>query len=896
MNCEFTLIQKQIITMLFFSNKRTHVSFLQFSLNISKEVFNKETLILKNNNILKNDGNFYILVGDWEKYVYNFLNSYKNDNIFFCILLHFINKEIDKMCKKSINCIDYILSNNKFIELRFFYDVLLYCFTKIHPSINDIDICKTFIDISYKILILFEGFPFILNKIRIWYIKVNALSYAINYNNPNYAISAASGFLFNSENVQDEFFFCTSKKKLNAVMWKNFSGEEVNIFHYLSIKYFLDGNFIKCINTVYNKDSESSKKQQFYSRTLYVSAAISAVYLGEYDIALEMLNIGISHAELQNNKNDIQTLMAVKSYVYVSKGEYKKSKEIAENIIKNKEEVITYGELWAVKALTCMYYRQNDLAASFDTYKKYLKKNVDDQVLHIGYIFSSLILEVMTSWENEGLGHPLQGNFKLELERAKQSASCMLRNIALRSEMILLAKKVGWQDQSVVSLLENCLRQARFINSPVQRAKGLLCAIQASLSYGDLNQARHYMEEVVDTSRRYGCPIIPQHMKFLLEDTHKGTISNLENDSFTVRDIPLGKESGFIVHSECMQDLLNKVSLLAPRDTSVLILGESGVGKEHIARKLHELSGRKGAFIAVNLSSIPSELFESEFYGHKKGSFTGASYEKVGLLELADGGTLFLDEVGDIPPHIQVKLLRVLQEKNFIKVGGTKLQGSDFRIISATNKNLEEAVKNETFREDLYYRVNVFSLRIPPLRDRQHDVIFIAEYFLELFLKKYNLPKKRFSSDDLRFLTSYSWPGNVRELKNYIERYVFSSDYEHTIDRSRLLNNSNYTDEKNLEEDYKRHEENNIFLDNHFMPVQKIIQNYKTKNSHLPTLEEVKNNYIEYVYSLTNGIIPGDNGMANILGVSKVTAYTWVEKLKLKDKYRLKMVRYRDSN
>lgn len=903
MDRTYSFIQQQILTLLYFSNGKTHFAFLQYVINIKKEKLLHEISLLENKNIIKKENNFYILLEDRKENIYRFFDSfqyYHEKNKVVDVIIYFTQNNIKKMCSSALECAELLIVQKRYLELRFFYDILLTCFLKVHPSVNNREECVIFIDSSYNLLILFESFPFLMERIRTWYIKTSTLTNIIGYSNPNYAISVASGFLFNSNRIQDEeFFFETARENSKASLWKNLSGKEINLSHYLSIKYFLDGNFIKCINTVYNKDIKIEQEKQYYSRTLYVSAAISAVYLGEYDIALEMLNIGITHAEKQKKEYDIQTLLAVKAYVYVSKGEYRQTEKIAHAILKNTSNVITYGELWAVRALTCMYYRQDDIASAYNVYRKYIKEYAEDKILHIGFIFSSLILEVMTSWELAGFNLLPHENLHELLNQAKLSASCMLRNIALRSEMLILAQKHGWQDKAVSKRLEDCLRQARYITSPVQRAKGLLCAIRAALSKNDHEQALHYMKEVADTSARYGCPAIPNELEFLLKEDHKQTLSNIEKNFPVIRDEPLGKESGFIVHSESMQELLNKVSILAPRDTSVLILGESGVGKEHIARQLHEQSGRKGAFIAVNLASIPSELFESEFYGHKKGSFTGATYEKTGLLELANEGTLFLDEVGDIPPHIQVKLLRVLQEKNFTKIGGTKVQRSDFRIISATNKNLEEEVKNETFREDLYYRINVFSLRIPPLRDRQHDVIFIAEYFLELFSQKYNLLKQKFSPDDLRFLTSYSWPGNVRELKNYIERYVFMSDYEHNLDRTRLLGNTAVSDtEKSCRKENSETGKTNfahtpLKTDNESF--SNFMQSLAANPSKLPSIDELKNSYVEYVYTMTNGTVTGEGGMAEILGISKVTVYAWIEKLKLKEKYVMKMVRYFDN-
>ena len=232
-------------------------------------------------------------------------------------------------------------------------------------------------------------------------------------------------------------------------------------------------------------------------------------------------------------------------------------------------------------------------------------------------------------------------------------------------------------------------------------------------------------------------------------------------------------EHNMVGESAAMQRVYHFISKVAPTDATVLISGESGTGKELAARAIHRNRKRaQKTFIAVNCAALNESLLESELFGHEKGSFTGALAQKKGRLEIADGGTVFLDEVGELTPPLQVKLLRVLQEREFERVGGTVTIKVDLRLIAATNKNLEEAIEAGQFRQDLYYRLNVVSLEMPALRDRREDVMLLANYFVDKYGARCNRKLKGFSKETRNFLTAYDWPGNVRELENTIERAI----------------------------------------------------------------------------------------------------------------------------
>src|SRR5215470_13386342 len=250
-------------------------------------------------------------------------------------------------------------------------------------------------------------------------------------------------------------------------------------------------------------------------------------------------------------------------------------------------------------------------------------------------------------------------------------------------------------------------------------------------------------------------------------------VRNLREENRSLREA-LGKRyahPNVVARSAKMQDVLATVERVAPTNSTVLLGGESGVGKDLIARAIHEKSRRaSGPFVKINSTAIPENLLESELFGYEKGAFTGATTSKPGKFELADKGTLFLDEIGDVPPATQVKLLRVLQEREFERLGGTKTLKVDVRLIAATNRDLRAALEEGTFREDLYYRLNVVPIDIPPLRAHKEDVPELVNTFLARFCKDSGRPLSGISPEAVNILLTHHWPGNVRELQNVIER------------------------------------------------------------------------------------------------------------------------------
>ncbi len=293
---------------------------------------------------------------------------------------------------------------------------------------------------------------------------------------------------------------------------------------------------------------------------------------------------------------------------------------------------------------------------------------------------------------------------------------------------------------------------------PIKKNNQVIGAVGTVL-FKDINEVKELAHQLLDLQSKI--------------NKYKGEIERLEATKYSFDNI--------ITQSPKMEYLKKIGERASETNSTVLITGESGTGKELFAQAIHRASYRKnGGFIAINCAAIPSELLESELFGYTKGAFTGARNEgKIGKFELAEGGTIFLDEIGDMPMEMQAKILRVLEAKEFERIGGNKKIKLDARVIAATNEDIEEQIRKKKFREDLYYRLNVVSIDIPPLRERPEDIGLIANKMLESLIEEMGMKAKRLSEDTLEVLKSYSWPGNVRELRNVLERALnISTNYE----------------------------------------------------------------------------------------------------------------------
>ena len=350
--------------------------------------------------------------------------------------------------------------------------------------------------------------------------------------------------------------------------------------------------------------------------------------------------------------------------------------------------------------------------------------------------------------------------------------------------------------------------------------------------------------ETCITEREYGEDIPPRETA---ESTSSAMLSIVESRGHQ----PLrgkGVEDGFadiVGASETLREVLKLVQIVAPTNSTTLILGETGTGKDLIAHAIHNLSSRRGRpFVKLNCAAIPNDLLESELFGHERGAFTGAIAQKVGRFELADKGTLFLDEVGDIPLALQPKLLRVLQEQEFERLGSTRTHQVDVRLVAATNRNLEDMVKRNEFRSDLYYRLNVFPISLPPLRARREDVPALVEHFVEIYARRMGKQIDHISSEAMSELISYSWPGNIRQLQNFIERSV-------------ILSSENVLRPPSLKGAAPAEPES-----------QKAV-----------TLEEAERDHIRKTLEHTRWVVAGPNGAAARLRIHRSTLYYRLQKL-----------------
>jgi formate hydrogenlyase transcriptional activator len=297
--------------------------------------------------------------------------------------------------------------------------------------------------------------------------------------------------------------------------------------------------------------------------------------------------------------------------------------------------------------------------------------------------------------------------------------------------------------------------------------------------------------------------------------------------------------------SRTLDVVLDQVERVAPTDSTVLIQGETGTGKELIARAVHNVSSRCGRpFIKLNCAAIPDALLESELFGHERGAFTGAIAQKVGRFEMADKGTLFLDEVGDIPLALQPKLLRVLQEQEFERLGGTRTHQVDARLVAATNRDLAGMVKRREFRDDLYYRLNVFPIQLPPLRARHEDVPLLVAHFVEIYSRRMGKQIEHIPAETMSALSFYQWPGNIRELQNFIERSVILS--AGTVLRP---------------------------------PLAELKHSPELESLGAITLEEAERDHIRKTLEYTRWVVAGPNGAAARLGVKRSTLYFRMQKL-----------------
>lgn len=439
-------------------------------------------------------------------------------------------------------------------------------------------------------------------------------------------------------------------------------------------------------------------------------------------------------------------------------------------------------------------------------------------------------------------------NLKLILKKAAYTVCSIARSVkeALiiidkeKPELVLLDIQL---DGLLTGIdLANILRERNiaFVFLSANSDETILKAASATKPYGFL--VKPFREKDVLVMLDVAWYLHQHHLEFMKTGDQKAVADSKKSLEFPE----------IIGKSECFLEVLDHVKIVAPSETSVLIQGESGTGKELIAQAIHRTSSRKNnALIIVNCAALPANLIESELFGHEKGAFTDAFEKRTGKFEQADGGTIFLDEIGELPLELQVKFLRVLQEKEVEPIGG-KRKKINVRVIAATNKNLEEEMSSGRFRMDLYYRLNVFPIFVPPLRNRKDDILPMAHHFLFRYAAKEKKTIQGFSDEVARSILNYSWPGNVRELENYMERGVL-------LATGKLISNLN-------------------------LPAAKIKLQTADGQDQLKTMDENERDHIIMVLNRCNWKIYGEGGAAEILHINGSTLSSRMKKLGIEKK------------
>lgn len=486
---------------------------------------------------------------------------------------------------------------------------------------------------------------------------------------------------------------------------------------------------------------------------------------------------------------------------------------------------------------------------------KILVKNLSE-VLGVNYVFVSKCLNLektrvrtLAFWENNKFGK--------ELEYDLEGTPC--RNV--------ISGEFCCHNDNVISLFPNdkdliYYNAKCYLGIPIYNSKNVVEGHLAIFNDESFKDISRYYSILQIFALRAGAEIerieiedslMKSHAKLerAFEEIEK--LKNqleLENQSLQEEIKESHNYEEIIGESKALKNVLSQVELVANTDSTVLIRGDTGTGKERIARAIHNLSGRSNrALIKVNCPAIPSALIESELFGHEKGAFTGALTKKIGKFELADGGSIFLDELGDLPLDAQAKLLRVLQEREFERVGGTETMNVDVRIIAATNRDLDTAVKEGTFRADLFYRLNVFPIDVPPLKERKEDIQALASYFAEKYALKMGRTINSINEKDIERLMSYSWPGNIRELENIVERAVIHSKGQ------------------------------NLEISEDFFSA---LSDKPDMEANSLKLDDNERNHIINILNKTKWRIHGDKGAAKILGINPNTLRSRIVKLGIK--------------
>jgi len=982
------------------------------------------------------------------------INKYKNKKKpeIISIILDCYSHEFDLFCKNSKLLLEKLLEKNMLGDAKNVFEIIINLLLKIKLSIKNIQESKFYCNFGMYLIDIMTDNPWNINKILVFYYKMRGVAFAMGDQRTISRIDVAIGSL-NINNIitkRSHYLHSIMRRGVNNILSFGDMDITLQVMPEICRYYYLEGNFSKATNLVYFYLSIQDKDFLIpYSSRIYIYSALSAVFLGKFDLALNILKLSLHIAQRKKFEDDIYRCKSTIAYIYILQKKHSIAEEILDSILYNKQTAITYGLISAARTKAYLLYLNGDIKNSYAVFTKWIHIPFCRSLIHSGYLATPFVFELLTAYDEAGFSSPYNRSFDDEIEVALSAPSAIIRGMSLRYAGEKIAKEHGWNNQKVHSYLQESLEIFKKISAPIETAKTLLLQCKYYLTTDNVSAASLCAAEASKISIEFGQPAwdhkfdnlikknddIPlkaqasdHFLKSLFEAMNqqfvwsksdrffsnflaaimaslgafRGGIFKVEElaanllieinlherlSSKNLKDLPINlikksihqrsscstsfsissvlpKDTGelmafslfinvdtkgtyifyfegysseifnvlnmkpiqqliekyiiseirihfwrtfywenklqdsanfsestsvgkeLLFKSEAMQLLVDKVDMVAKSDAPILILGESGVGKELIALQIHEKSGRKGRFIPVNIASTPESLFESEFYGHEKGSFTDAIQRKIGLFELADNGTLFIDEVGDIPLPLQIKLLRVLQEKQFMRVGGVQLLNSNFRLITATNVNLDQAVEKNNFRRDLFYRISVVPLTIPPLRDRPEDILYLAEYFARYFSIRHKRSKRVFSKKEKASLLNYMWPGNIRELENYIESLILLSENNLSIPLIEALctNQPQRTVEKNT----------HIALPKKEQIEQLVTQLGAQENeaaifNAIVPLKTLENAYFEYVYIQKNGVVGGENGIAKALQICEHTAFTLVRKLGLRQKYALSL-------
>lgn len=626
------------------------------------------------------------------------------------------------------------------------------------------------------------------------------------------------------------------------------------------IYYATQGNTHQCISSYASRSTSALPWNSVYVQVCStVVAAAASVFGGRIPEGFSVLEARLRTAATDSYSFEYDWLRVQMANLLTVVGKYDQALEYLDSVALCINPVFQSAlHVLFTRTLALYHLRTGHVVASYAVFKSGVgapsHRNV--RCTYYGYPW---FFELLYAYQEHGFPPVAGYSLEQELDRAIRASNVNLRGVALRYKAVL-ARKKGLPLSVALRYVQQSFETLQQIDNQLELAHTRLefaCVFQLmgdsvqSMTHKQIGQQMLASTEA--TSGAMTC--LAPHDVAGLTGLAKGMGTRISPNT-TVTEAGAhsvaSKQDGVPVFVyDTLGAVQEVVRQAAKTDVPVLLLGETGVGKEVLARHIHQLSGRKGSFIPIHPASLAEHLFESELFGHEKGAFTGAIQQKIGMVELAHEGTLFIDELGDIPLSLQVKLLRVLQEHVFFRVGGTRQLRSDFRVISATHRNMREHVAQGLFREDLYYRVSVIPITLPPLRHNTGHIAYLAQQFLVYYAARHQKKIPAISPSLMEALKHYPWPGNIRELKSAVERAVILYN-GHELD---ILPHTGHIPQAK--------EADSVQLPDMF--------------STLPTMDVLQRAYVQYVLDKTNNRVCGDGGAEEILGMKRSTLYAKIK-------------------